>query len=302
MRGMKKVVAIVGPTATGKTNLGVSLAKTFDGSVISADSRQIYKGLDIGSNKISSEEMQGIHHYGIDCAGPHEPWSVARFQDYGNETLETIFLDHKLPIIVGGSGMYVDSLLFDSSYPPVPPNVELRKNLEEKTVGELFDMLESTDPERAATIDRDNKVRLVRALEIVEALGYVPETSKEEKFDTFWIGLDMEDGDLQKRISQRLDERIAKGLFNEVSQLLRDGVSGEWLRSLGIEYRYGVQCVCDGISKEEACRAILNDSWKLVRKQRTWWRRNGKIRWYSPDQFSQIEKDVSSWYSNGRSV
>ncbi|MEK7612980.1 MAG: tRNA (adenosine(37)-N6)-dimethylallyltransferase MiaA, partial [Patescibacteria group bacterium] len=168
---MKKVLVIVGPTASGKSGLAVRLAKKFKGEIISVDSRQVYKGLDIGTGKITKKEMKGVPHYLLDVANPKKQFSVSQYKKFADKIVRYIVLENRLPIIVGGTGFYIDTLAGKFSLPDVPPNKLLRRKLEKFDTEELFKMLKKKDPARAKTIDRHNKVRLIRALEIVNALG-----------------------------------------------------------------------------------------------------------------------------------
>lgn len=184
-----KIIAIVGPTASGKTALSIFLAKAHDGEVISADSRQVYRGLDLGTGKVTAEEMNGIPHHLLDVADPKERFSVSDFQKLGRAAIEDILSRGKLPIICGGTGLYVDTLLNNTALPEVPPNEELRKELEQLPTEKLFTRLEGLDPERAADIDRHNPVRLVRAIEVAEALGKVPKAKTSDEYEVLKIGL-----------------------------------------------------------------------------------------------------------------
>lgn len=296
----QKIVVIIGPTATGKTDLGIHLAQLYHGAIISADSRQIYKGLDIGSNKITPEEMKGILHRGIDCADPKTPWTVADFKTYGKQVIQEYTEKELLPFIVGGSALYVDALAFDSQFPEVPPNPALRKQLERFSNEELFAQLKNEDPERALSIDRHNKVRLVRALEITHTLGSIPHMSQEPAYYIFWIGIDLADDVLKQRIEERFIKK-EKEIYDEIRGLIASGIDPNWLSSLGIEYRYGTQYVQGELPQDEAKLLILRDSWRLVRKQRVWWKRNKAITWYHPDDRNKIENDLQVWYSNRHS-
>src|SRR3989344_4523424 len=160
-----KLVVIVGPTSSGKSDLAVTLAKHFKGEVISADSRQVYKGMDIGTGKITKKEMKGIPHHLLDVVSPRQTFTVAKYKKLAEEVIQKIAVKKKLPIVCGGTGLYVDALLYDWDIPKVPPKPGIRKSIQHKTKEELFGMLSGLDPERAITIDKNNKVRLVRALE-----------------------------------------------------------------------------------------------------------------------------------------
>ena len=165
---MEKIVVIVGPTASGKSDLGVMLAKKIQGEIISADSRQVYKGLNIGSGKITKKEMRGVSHYGLDIANPKKIFTAEDFKKHATQSLNKIICRGKIPIIVGGTGFYIDVLLGLRNTANVPPNPQLRKRIENKSANELFMMLKKLDPERAKTIDQHNPRRLVRAIEIAK--------------------------------------------------------------------------------------------------------------------------------------
>jgi tRNA dimethylallyltransferase len=185
-----KMVVIVGPTSSGKSDLAVALAKKFNGEVISADSRQVYKGLNIGTGKITKKEMRGVKHHLLDVADPRKQFTVSDFLDLTNKTIVQIVKSGKLPIVCGGTGFYIDALLGEKQIPEVPPNPKLRKQLENKTTKELFKMLQKLDPERAKNIDAQNPRRLVRAIEIAKKLGKVPEYREPDfKYDVLKIGI-----------------------------------------------------------------------------------------------------------------
>ncbi len=173
---LPKLICIVGPTASGKTALSLKLAKKFNGEIVSADSRQVYRGMDIGTAKIKlfKAKASGIKHYLIDVANPKQTFTVAAYQKLGRKAIKEILHQDKIPIIVGGAGLYVESLIYDSQFPPVKPNWKLRKRLEKFAAHDLFKILKKKDPARARTIEKFNKRRLIRALEITQALGKVP--------------------------------------------------------------------------------------------------------------------------------
>jgi tRNA dimethylallyltransferase len=180
---MEKIIVIVGPTASGKSDLAVKIAKKYNGEIISADSRQVYKGLDIGSGKITKEEMEGVEHYLTDVTHPETTFSVQDFKILATKAIEDIKNKGKIPIIVGGTGFYIDVLVTDVSLPEVPPNLELRQKLETLSTSELVKMLEKADKDRSQTIDKNNRIRLVRAIEIATALGSVPKIIPHQKYD-----------------------------------------------------------------------------------------------------------------------
>ena len=173
-----KILVVVGPTASGKTGLAIELAKRFNGEVISADSRQVYRGLDIGTAKTTKEEMDGVPHHLIDVADPKEVYNASDFKQGAEAAIADIVARGKLPIVAGGTFFYVDILLGRVALPDVPPNEQLRKKLEEKSAAELYQELQAKDPRRAAEIDPQNKRRVIRALEIARELDYVQLATK----------------------------------------------------------------------------------------------------------------------------
>lgn len=290
------VIAVVGPTASGKSKLAVSLAEAFDGEVISADSRQVYRGLDLGTGKITKPEMLGIKHYLLDVASPQKQFSVAEYVPLAEAAIIDVTANAKLPIVCGGSGQYLDTLLRESTIPDVAPNEEIRKELEGKTEEELFAMLEAIDPRRAETIDPDNKRRLIRAIEIVRVTGApVPERitgPAKEPFDVLWIGVDVPPDELRDRIKERLQHRLDAGLVAEVRKLHEHGLSWERMEELGLEYRYTARFL-QGLLREADYKTQLNDAIaQYARRQRTWWRQHDDIHWITtPKEAIKLVKD-----------
>ncbi len=277
-----KIIVIVGPTASGKSDLAVNIAKERNGEIISADSRQVYKGLDIGSGKITKREMRGVPHFLLDVANPKKVFTVADFKRLGQKAIDDILSRGKTPIIVGGTGFYIDTLVFDLDLPEVPPNKILREKLEKKTIEELFAELEKLDPERAEEIDSKNKVRLVRALEIVDALGKIPKVNRSEKFNIEWIGIDWPDEVLKERIHTRLLKRIKSGMIKEAENLHVKGLSYKRMEQFGLEYRYMSRFLKGEISKEEMISELETKIRQYSKRQRTWFKRNKNIKWINP--------------------
>ena len=278
-----KLVSVVGPTASGKTSLSIEIALRFNGEVISADSRQVYTGLDIGSGKVTQEEMRGVPHHLLDVCDPQEIYTANDFKEDGTKVLTDILSRGKLPVIAGGTFFYTDMLLGRISSPLVPPNPALRETLEEKTEDELFTLLEEKDPRRAEEIDRHNKVRLVRALEIIKALGAVPEPHPEELYDVCTIGIDISREDLHRNIHVRLLERMDQGMVEEVASLHKEGVSWERLEALGLEYRYIAQYLQGTLTKEAMLETLESEIRKFAKRQMTWLKKDRSILWYTKD-------------------
>ena len=301
MRKIKpKVLVILGPTASGKSDLAVRLAKTFGGEIISADSRQVYKGLNIGTGKITKREMQGIPHHLLNIANPRKQFSVSEYKKLAEEKWRYIAIKNKLPIIVGGTGFYIDALTAKASWPDVPPNKILRKKLEKNSVSKLFAMLKKKDARRAKSIDPHNKVRIIRALEIIEKLGKVPALIPGFSDNFIYIGLKPDD--LNQRIYKRLIKRLT-GIIREVKKLHKQDLSWKRMYELGLEYRYVALYLQKKINKEELIVKLNTAIRQYAKRQMTWFKRNKKIKWFTPslasdgvgpEELRRIERYVRS--------
>lgn len=276
-----KIIVVCGPTSTGKSDYAVKLAKQINGEIISADSRQVYIGMDIGSGKITKKEMDGIPHYMLDVASPKRTFSAAQYKKHAGRYITKILKKRKTPIICGGTGFYIDALL-GLEFPEVKPNPALRKKLEKQSTIELAKQLETLDRERYESIDVHNKVRLIRAIEIATTLGKVPKIIKKTPYDVSWILLDMPDEELKQRIEKRLLSRLKKGMVAEVEKLHTNGVSFQKLVSFGLEYKYCALYIQKKISKRDMIEAIKTASWQYVKRQRTWLKRNKAIAYTHP--------------------
>lgn len=272
---------MVGPTASGKTGLAIELAKKFNGEVVSADSRQVYRGLDIGSAKVTKEEMGGIPHHLLDVADPKDVYTAANFKRDAAIAIDDIFARGKLPIVCGGTFFYIDALLGKISLPDVEPNEELRAELEEKSAAELFNILELLDPSRAENIEKDNPRRLVRAIEIARELGKVPsllETPCPYNVLTIGLKVDMEThGELLKK---RILERLEAGMIAEVEHLLAAGVTYERLDAFGLEYRYISRYLRGLLTREKMIAELTVKSRQFAKRQLSWLRRDDSIKWF----------------------
>lgn len=282
---MKKpeIYVICGPTATGKTDYAVQLAKKINGEIISADSRQVYRGMNLGTGKVTKKETQRIPHHLLDIVSPKKVFTVAEFQKLSTRMIEDILKRGRTPIICGGTGFYIDALVFQNSLPEIQPNKKLREKLSKLTSEKLFAILKKLDARRAKEIDPRNKVRVIRAIEIAKALGKVPKLRKPDPlYEVEWIGLDMDDETLKNRIEQRLMARIKKGMIKEVEKLHAWGVSWKRLHSFGLEYRYISEFLQNKISKKEMIEKLKKEIWHYAKRQRTWFRRNKAIKWINP--------------------
>lgn len=278
---MLKVLVIVGPTASGKSALAVKIAKERAGEIISADSRQVYTGLDIGTGKITKREMKGVRHHLLDVASPKRVFTAYDYVRLGRHAIDDIVARGKLPIICGGTGFYIDALLGRLSLAETPRNEQLRTRLASKTAAQLFAMLKKKDAERARAMDtpseRNNIVRLIRALEVasksIDRKDVVPQ------YDAEWIGIDWPDEVLKARIHKRLIARIKTGMVSEARRLHDRGLSWKRMEELGLEYRYLSRYLRGMISRQEMLEQLEREIWQYAKRQRTWWRRNKDIHW-----------------------
>lgn len=280
MNKKPKVVAILGPTASGKSDLAVLLARKFNGEIISADSRQVYKGMNIGTGKITKKEMKGVPHHLLDIVSPRKVFTADSYKKIAARELNKIINKKRLPIICGGTGHYIDALIYDQQFPSVPPDLKLRKKLEEKSAAELFEELKKLDPERAVTIDSKNPRRLIRALEIIYKTGKpIPKVDLSEKYDVLKIGISFPKEILQNRIHLRLLKRMKLGMVAEIKKLIKSGVSLKRLEDFGLEYRYLGRYVSGKISKNEMLAQLEKQIIDYSKRQMTWFKRDKNIKW-----------------------
>ncbi|MDR3571540.1 MAG: tRNA (adenosine(37)-N6)-dimethylallyltransferase MiaA [Candidatus Pacebacteria bacterium] len=294
----QKILVIVGPTASGKTALGIELAKKFAGEIISADSRQVYRGLDIGTGKVTKREMRGVPHYLLDIASPKRTVTAHEFATKARRAIRTIAASGSLPIIVGGTGFYIDTLLGRISLPDVPPNPAFRKRLQKKTAAHLYALLKKKDPRRAKSMDtpseRNNKVRLIRALEIAVAGKPRAELPKAE-FDVLWIGISPKESALEERIMRRLKARMKIGMLAEATRLHKQGLSFKRMEELGLEYRALARLQQKKIDRKQFDEELFREIRRYAKRQIVYWKRNTEVHWYDPRQKTKIASKVASW-------
>jgi tRNA dimethylallyltransferase len=276
----KKVIVVVGPTASGKSSLAIKLAQKLQGEVISADSRQVYKGMDLGTGKVTKKEMAGIPHHLLDVVSPKTIFSANKYQHLGRLALKKIWANKKLPIICGGTGFYIQTLVDGLLLPEVPPNKVLRNKLAKLSTEELFRILEKKDPERAQNIDKQNPARLIRSIEIANALGKVPKL-KTDPLDAeiIYIGINPGKEKLKANIHKRLLARIKLGMLAEIKKLHKSGVSFRKLESFGLEYRYGALLLQNKINKNNFLIELEKSINDYAKRQVTWFKRNPNIHW-----------------------
>lgn len=343
MKNSKKLylIVIIGPTASGKSDLGIRLAKKFNGEIISADSRQVYKGLDIGTGKVLKDKTfpvpkskiknqnlkspagnlgsplryakfknnhfysKGIRHHLINVVNPKKQFTVDDFKNLGQKAIKEISAKNKIPIIVGGTGFYIDVLLDRIQIPEVPPNKKLRTELEKLPTKKLFQKLKKLNPERTKSIDSKNKRRVIRALEIViTRKKFIPKCPNQTnqclypyhdrnmdtslEWENLWLGIKTSQRILEKKIKIRLDKRIKEGLLREIQKLIKNGISYKKLFDLGLEYRYVSQFIKTNpksvVRNPQFLRSpfyekLLRNIIKYSRRQITWFKRNKDIKW-----------------------
>jgi len=299
MRNMNKIIVILGQTSTGKSDFAVEIAKKIHGEIISADSRQVYKGMNLGTGKITKKEMQKVPHHLLDITSPSKIFTVNDFQKLSNKKIEEISKKGKIPIICGGTGFYIDTIINGTIFPEVKPNKKLREMLEKKSTEKLFQMLQKLDNVRAKNIDPKNKVRLVRAIEIAKTLGKVPKiTDNSSNFETIKIGLTIPPEILKEIIKKRLLIRIKKGMIKEVEKLHKNGLSWKRMDSLGLEYRYVSLYLQGKMKKEEMIEKLNTEIWHFAKRQKTWFKRDQSVIWINPlknNDKSKAQKEIKKF-------
>lgn len=298
--GAPPLVIIAGPTATGKTAASVALASRLQGSIISADSMQVYRGMDIGSAKVTQEEMQGIPHYLIDVADPEEGWNVVRFQKEAQDAARQIRTEGRLPFLVGGTGFYIQALLYGIDFTEMDADTACRTALEEeaRTYGPeaLYRKLQEADPEAAARIHPNNIKRVIRALEFAQKSGRkISEHNRLEHlrapvFDAVFFVFTMNREKLYARIDSRVDSMMERGLVDEVHRLRELGLTAADVSMQGIGYRQILRALDGEYSMEEAVRLIKRDSRHFAKRQLTWFRRERGVTWIDLDAFPGQEE------------
>jgi len=343
VKNTNKIIIVLGQTSTGKSDFAVEIAKHINGEIISADSRQVYKGMDLGTGKVPRDKnsskskhkktntyfYKNVPHHLLDVISPKKVFSVDDFSKQANKKIEEILkrpVGHhdssgaggkNVPIICGGTGFYIDTLINQTSLPKVPPNKKLRKKLYSKSAIALFEYLKKLDPERAKTIDKNNKVRLIRAIEIAKAIGKVPQipirqdltgtkldNSKSatnsamaefvasSNFEVLKIGLTISPEILKKKIYDRIIIRIKKGMLKEIKNLHDNGVSWKRMHELGLEYRYGALYWQKKLNKEEMIEKLNTETWHYAKRQKTWFKRDKDIIWINPLKKSEKLKVI----------
>ena len=280
MKIKNKIIVILGPTASGKTGLSIKLAKKFHGEIISADSRQLYKGMDIGTGKVTKKEMAKIPHYLLDVANPKKQFTVAQYKRLAERAIKKIIANKKIPIICGGTGFYIQTITDNTTIPEVKPDAKLRAELEKKSAKELFNRLKKLDPRRAKNIDKNNRRRLIRALEIVIKSGKkIPILKSEPKYEALIIGIKHNSKELKELIKTRLFKRLKQGMVKEIINLKKSGLSWKRLEDFGLEYRYVAYYLQNKLSYNEMVGKLQKEIEHYAKRQMTWFKKDKRIRW-----------------------
>lgn len=274
---LNKVIAIVGPTASGKTSYSIELAKQIGGEIVSADSRLVYKGFDIGTAKPTIAERDGVPHYMIDIVEPTQNYSVGLYVEQSKECIHDILSRGKTPIIVGGTGLYINALLMNYDFAKIKPDYELRKKLEAE--GNVYARLQELDPEGASKIDPNDRKKIIRALEVVILTGEsVSDKKNLPEFDVEWIGRNFPREELYDRINKRVDLMLQDGLLEETKELLaKYGRIDNLLYTIG--YQEMISYLDGELTLDEAVGILKQNTRRYAKRQLTWFRKNEKIQW-----------------------
>ena len=293
------LVVVLGPTASGKSALGIALAQRFNGEIVSADSRQVYRGMDLGTAKVTPAERQLVPHYLLDVVDPDEDFSLAQYQALAFAAILDIARRGKVPLLVGGTGLYISAVVENYLLPQVPPNALLRRELQTLPTAELVRRLQMIDPLAASRVDAANPRRLIRAIEVaVSQPGHARDQRGEPLVRPLQLGLAWPRAELYRRIDRRVDDRLAQGMVDEARRLLAAGVSHERLEAFGLEYRYLSRYLRGEITSLDMMAAQLKAAiHAFTRRQLIWFRRNPRIRWLdaSGDPLRQAERLVAGW-------
>ena len=293
---LPRLVVLLGPTASGKSGLGIFLAQHFNGEIVSADSRQVYRGLDIGTAKVAPAEQALVPHHMLDVANPRETYTVAQYQQGAIRAIHDILARNRQPFLVGGSPHYMQAVVDNLHIPQIEPQTELRAQLEQRPLPELVDLLEALDPLSAATIDRNNPRRVIRALEVCLVSGQpfsAQRTMSEPLYQSLLLGIAWPREVLYRRIDERVDERMQQGMIQEVQGLLDEGISSQRLEALGLEYRYISRWLTGAFeSEDEMVQKLKYAIHDFTRRQLTWFRKNSRIIWVNGGEWEQAEELV----------
>ncbi len=288
------LIVILGPTASGKSALAVRLAKRFSGQIVSADSRQIYKGLEIGAGTVTKKEMQGIPHELLSFRSPKLPYNAAQYKQKAVAAIKRIAKCGSVPFLVGGTGFWIDAVCQNILFPDAKPNATLRLQLSAKSTIQLFAMLKKLDPAKANIIDPGNPHRLIRAIEIARSksknknIAYGP-----RQFDCLYLGISQDTSVLRQKIRKRFMQWLKQGFLDEVRGLMEQKLSETRFRELGLHYWLAYRYLHRDLSKQEFVEQSVMSIWHYAKRQMTWFRRNKQIRWI--DSYQEAKQLVTAF-------
>lgn len=297
----RPLIVLTGPTAVGKTALSLELARAVNGEIISADSMQVYRGMDIGSAKVSPEEMQGIPHHLVDILKPEEPFDVFRFQQLAKQAAEDIWARKKIPIVAGGTGFYIQALIYDIDFTEESDG-EIRRELEK--LGEvqgaryMHELLREIDPDSADEIHENNRKRVIRAIEFFRLTGKrISEHNRQERerqspYDSFYYVLNTDRERVYARIDERVDRMIENGLVDEVRRLKSEGCTRDMVSMQGLGYKEILDYLDGAVTLDEAVRIIKRDTRHFAKRQITWFKREKDVRWLNLWEFHDNRQEV----------
>ncbi len=293
-----KLVVVVGPTASGKSSLAVELARKFKGEIISADSRQVYKGMNIGTGKIIKKEMKGIPHYLLNVVSPKKKFDVTQYRKLALKAIDKVQKSGRTPILCGGTGFYIQAVVDGIVFPEVKPDWKLRARLEKLSTVKLFEKLKGADPQRAKTIDRNNRRRLIRALEII--IKTKRPVDKLEKnplpYPIIFLGMKKEREKLKEMIEERFFSWLEQGFIKEVKKLRKSGISWKKLEGFGLNYKTAALYLQNKINYQQFVEQSLSELNKYAKRQMTWFKRDKRIHWIKKQP--EAEKLVKNFLKN----
>ncbi|MDW5299880.1 MAG: tRNA (adenosine(37)-N6)-dimethylallyltransferase MiaA [Sedimentibacter sp.] len=301
-----KIIVIVGPTAVGKTHVSVELAKKLNTEIISADSMQIYKGMDIGTAKVSNKETQGIIHHMIDLINPDENFSVSDFKNDAENIINNMLLNNNIPVIVGGSGLYINSLIYDLDFGNAKSNSQLRDYYtyyyEEHGEDTLYEKLKKIDPESAEKIHKKNVKRVIRALEVHDITGKkfselnTDIRKQSNKYECILIGLSLDRKILYDRINQRVDKMIEDGLIDEVKTLIDKGYDKNLVSMQAIGYKEIIEYLEGNTTLEDAVNILKRNTRRFAKRQYTWFFKDNNVKWFQVEDVNEIDLTLEKIY------
>ena len=304
----RPLIILTGPTSVGKTSLSIALAKAVGGEIISADSMQVYRTMDIGTAKIAPEQMQSVPHYLIDVLDPVEDFNVVRFQQLAKEAMEQIYAKNKIPILVGGTGFYIQAVLYDIDFTENDTDTSYRKELEQLLMDQggayLHEQLQKVDPDSAAAIHPHNSKRVIRALEFARLTGdKISEHNKEQRekespYQFCYFVLNKERSKLYETIDRRVDQMLEEGLIPEVQTLANKGYTRDLVSMQGLGYKEILAYLEGECTLEEAVRILKRDTRHFAKRQLTWFKREKDVIWVDKDSFSSEEEVLDYMISN----